>query len=414
MLDLYFRTPHTIAFMRSGITAPHVDGFAKALHDDGYMRLPGQGMLHAAHHVGEWCARRRMHLDEFDEGALARFDKHLPGCRCTKSTRRPHRGLGEHLTGARRFLLHLRRSGVTPWAPTPARPPAVVEYAAWMRDQRGLADATVVARLPVVEALLSAVGDDTTRLDAASVRRFVLKSVAAHAPRMPSHVTTPVRGFLRYLVAHGRCPAALLGAVPTIPSWHHARLPQYLAAADVERLILGANRDGPAAARDLAVLLLLARLGVRSGDVRELRIGDLDWKHGRVRLIGKGRRETHLPLPQDVGDAILTYLAQRPAASTDHVFLRSRAPYRALTSTGVGHVVRSAFARSGVSAPSRGARVLRHSLATRMLRGGATLDVIGAVLRHRDINTTAIYSKVDVEHLRQIAQPWPGTEVPSC
>jgi site-specific recombinase XerD len=162
------------------------------------------------------------------------------------------------------------------------------------------------------------------------------------------------------------------------------------------------------------MLLLFARLGVRSGDVRELRIGDLDWKRGRVRLTGKGRRETHLPLPQDVGDAILIYLAKRPAAATDHVFLRSCAPYRALTSTGVGHVVRSAFARSGVSAPSYGARVLRHSLATRMLREGATLDTIGAVLRHRDINTTAIYSKVDVELLRQIAQPWPGTEVSSC
>jgi site-specific recombinase XerD len=423
MIDLYFCSPYTLAFMRRGVAALHLETFAKELHDEGYGRLAGQRLLHVARHVGEWSARQRLLLEHLDERALARFNAHLPGCRCIRSTRRAHRGLVEHPAGARRFLRHLRRVSVAPAAPTRTRPSWVVEYAAWMRDHRGLTDTTIAAQLPVVEALLAAAGDDATRLDAACVRRFVLTSVAGHAPRKPSSVTTPVRGYLRYLVARGRCAATLLGAVPTIPSWHQTRLPQYIAADDVERVIVAVNRegvaatrdrDGRAAVRDRAVLLLLARLGVRSGDVRELRMRDLDWKRGRVRLTGKGRRETHLPLPQDVGDAILAYLAKRPAAVTDHVFLGLRAPFHPVTSAGVGRVVRSAITRSGVTAPSHGAYLLRHSLASRMLRDGATLDTIGAVLRHRNIDTTAIYAKVDVAHLRQIAQPWPGTEVSSC
>jgi site-specific recombinase XerD len=146
-----------------------------------------------------------------------------------------------------------------------------------------------------------------------------------------------------------------------------------------------------------------------------LRLDDLDWKRGRVRLSGKGRRETYLPLPQDAGDAILEYLKKdRPPAPTDRLFLRSCAPFQPLSSTGLYHVVSGAIERAGVQAPSRGPHLLRHSFATRMLRDGATLDAIGAVLRHRDINTTAIYAKVDVELLRRIAQPWPATEVSPC
>ncbi len=171
------------------------------------------------------------------------------------------------------------------------------------------------------------------------------------------------------------------------------------------------------ARRDRAMVLLLARLGLRASDVVGLRLGDIEWERGRLRVVGKGRRETRLPLPQDVGDAVHDYLrAERPATATDYVFLTTRAPVGPIRTGGLQSVVCRLIERAGVQTSSRGAHVLRHSLATRMLREGATLDTIGAVLRHRDVNTTAIYAKVDVGLLRQVAQPWPSpcAEVSPC
>ena len=239
--------------------------------------------------------------------------------------------------------------------------------------------------------------------------------IPQHAPASAGCVTTIVRCFLRWLVVHGRCAPDLVAAVPTLPTWRLATLPRYLADAEVERIIEACDRPSAVPQRDRAMLLLLARLGLRAGDVVALRLGDIEWERGRLRVIGKGRRETRLPLPQDAGDAILRYLeAERPAAPTDHVFLTARPPIHPIGTSGVRDVVGRAIGRAGVQAPSRGTHILRHSLATRLLRDGATLDAIGAVLRHRDVNTTALYAKVDVGRLRQIAQPWPAAERPTC
>jgi integrase len=197
--------------------------------------------------------------------------------------------------------------------------------------------------------------------------------------------------------------------------WRLAKLPRYLPADDVERIIAACDRSSPMARRDRAMLLLLARLGLRAGDVVGLRLGDIEWGQGRLRVVGKGRRETRLPLPQDVGDAILGYLEiERPVSATDHVFLTARTPIRPIGSSGLRDAVARAIERAGVEAPCRGAHVLRHSLATRLLREGATLGAIGALLRHRDVSTTALYAKVDIGLLGQIARPWPRAEVSSC
>jgi integrase/recombinase XerD len=191
-------------------------------------------------------------------------------------------------------------------------------------------------------------------------------------------------------------------------NWRLAALPRYLAADDIERLVAACDRATAAGARDRAVILLCARLGLRAGDVRDMRLGDVDWSQGRLRVLGKGRCETWLPLPQEVGDAMLQYLEQyRPAIGDDHVFLRLHAPLGPLPSSGpIAKLVCRALKRAGISAPSQGAHVLRHSAATALLRQGVSLDVIGAVLRHRSVESTAHYAKVDVARLRAIAQPW--------
>jgi site-specific recombinase XerD len=413
MLERCFKKPATLYRLRGGPAGPFLDGFAESMCAGGYSSGTSGSYLQAADHLGQWAARRGVAIADLDEDLLARFVRHLPRCRCRGGKRGGHKRVPFRVHA---FLRYLREAGVvTTSAPEATRPPLVTEYGAWMRDRRGLAATTMARALPVVQALLGTVGHDPAGLDAAGVRRFVLEYVRQHAPAAAGWVTTIVRCFLRWLVAYGWCATDLVEAVPKIPTWRLATLPRYLLDADVERIIAACDRPSSVVRRDRAMLLLLARLGLRAGDVVGLQLGDIDWEQGRLRVAGKGRRETRLPLPQDVGDAILGYLdVERLAAATDHVFLTPRTPVRPIGTAGLRDVVWRAIERAGVRAPSRGTHVLRHSLATRLLREGATLDTIGAVLRHRDVNTTALYAKVDVGLLRQVAQPWPGSEGSSC
>ena len=413
MFEGLFKTDSTPRRLHEGPTGPFLDGFAQSLLAGGYSFDSIRSYVWDAEHVGLWVTRRGSAISDLGEDLLARFVRHLPRCRCRggRCGRRERVSFRAHA-----FLRYLRDAGVvTTSAPEPTCSPLVTEYGAWMRDQRGLAETTITHSARVAQALLDAVGDDPARLDAAGVRRFVLAYVERHAPASAGCVTTIVRCLLRWLVARGRCPTGLPEAVPKVPTWRLASLPRYLPDDDVERIVAACDRKSSVARRDRAMLLLLARLGLRAGDVVGLRLGDIDWKQSRLRVVGKGRRETRLPLPQDVGDAILGYLdAERPTDATDHVFLTARTPLGPISTSGLRDVVWRAIERAGVRAPSRGTHVLRHSLATRLLREGASLDAIGAVLRHRDVNTTALYAKVDVGLLRQVAQPWPGSEVSSC
>jgi integrase len=191
-----------------------------------------------------------------------------------------------------------------------------------------------------------------------------------------------------------------------------ARLPRCLSEDELVRLIAACNGTTRGRLRDRAIVLMLSRLGLRAGDVARLRLGDIDWRNGVLRVMGKGRYEVGLPLPQDVGDALLAYLARRPASGdVDHVFLRSRAPSTPFADgDGVSSVVRHALQRAGVRAPVKGAHLLRHTAATQMLRHGVPLDQIGLVLRHRSLDMSAYYAKVDVALLHGIAQPWPQVQ----
>jgi integrase len=187
-----------------------------------------------------------------------------------------------------------------------------------------------------------------------------------------------------------------------------------LTATQVNSLIAACDGDAPGRRRDRAILLLLVRLGLRAGDVAQLRLADIEWQTGSLRVCGKSRYQVRLPLPQDVGDAILAYLECRPSScQSDHVFLRNIAPYRPFwNGGGVSSIVKRLMKRAGVVTPVKGAHALRHTAATEMLRHGVLLEQIGLVLRHRGVDTTAYYAKADINLLKQIAQPWP--EALSC
>ena len=227
--------------------------------------------------------------------------------------------------------------------------------------------------------------------------------------------TTALRMFLQFLIVEGKCAPGLQGAVPVLAHWRLASLPRYLQPEEVERLIGSCDLASPTGRRDRAILLLLARLGLRAGDIVQLRLQDIDWRDGWIRVCGKGGREARLPLPQDVGQALAAYLIDgRPRIDADALFVRCRAPIGSFAShCAVSVIVEQAFKRAGVNRPCRGAaHLLRHSVATSLLRNGATLQEVATLLRHRSITTTEIYAKVDVGTLGQIAQPWP--EVLPC
>jgi integrase len=263
----------------------------------------------------------------------------------------------------------------------------------------------------MIKRLLAVLGEDPQAYSATTIRAAVRAEAAQCSPSHVSTMTSALRGYLRFLAASGLCRPGLDQAVPSVLQWRLSALPRYLPTADVERMIASCDRTTPLGLRDRAVLLLLARLGLRAGDVWGMRLDDFDWAAGTLRVSGKSRRGVRLPLPQDVGDAVLAYIENgRPAVTEDRLFLRTMAPYRPFTtSSSIGGIVVRALRQAGVEDPPfKGAGLLRHSAATTMLRAGATLEAVGALLRHRSLDMTAHYAKVDIPMLETIAQPWPG------
>jgi site-specific recombinase XerD len=407
MLETYFSASKMLGHLRSGPSGPYLDGFAAALEQQGYSQATAVRYLRAAVHLGHVMAERGAGSDDID---LAAFSEHLRTCRCPRAMggRRNH----HTIFGARLFRQHLVEIGVCRSAAArlqPAEPCLVVHFKVWLRKHRGASDPTIKLYARDAAHLMVALGDDPEKWEPAAIRSFFLDRASHCGTGTVEKLTTSLRAFLRYLAVEGRCRAGLADVVPGYAHWRLADLPRYLAAEQVSRLIAACDGEVVARRRDRAIVLLLARLGLRAGDVAQLRLDDIEWETGSLRVSGKSRYEVRLPLPQDAGDAIAAYLACRPSTCpSDHVFLRNIAPFRPFRKgDGISSVVKRLMQRVGIVAPVKGAHVLRHTAATEMLRHGVPLEKIALVLRHRGIDTTAYYAKADVTLLKQIAQPWP-------
>ncbi|WP_404548000.1 tyrosine-type recombinase/integrase [Bradyrhizobium diazoefficiens] len=308
------------------------------------------------------------------------------------------------------FIAYLREKNVLPPERQPSLEetwPSLAAFRSWMREQRGVKDATLDTYQAILVDLLGSLGADPTAYTAAAIRGFVLNRARPHGRGRAQGITVATRAYLKYLVATGQCPVGREQAVPGFANWQLATTPRFLGQADIDRLL--AACDGEDRLRDRAVILLLARLGLRASEVANLAFDEIDWVAGRITLAGKARREERLPLTQEIGDAILAYIERaRPRIATARAFLTSAAPVRPLSRIAVKCIVRRALDRAGVKSIHRGAHVLRHSAATTMLRNGASLAGVGAVLRHRSPSVTALYAKVDIGLLSEIAQPWGG------
>ena len=396
--------------MVAGDLAPLVAEFTCHLSREGYTDLTVRGFDHAARHLAHWLAEAEIAVADIDETVVGRFARHRCRCPGGRSTKRLS---GPYVKRARRFVAFLSENGLVRQkaagaAPVPDR--RVLEFQDWLRKHRGLSERTIELHGYLLMRLLPVLRPRPRSWDAQHIREVIIAETKRASRAHVKKVASTLRGYVRFLSSNGRCRAGLEHAVPMIAQWRLSTLPRYIDTAQVEQLIATCEASTPTGLRDRAILLLLARLGLRAGDIVSLRLGDLDWQRATVSVRGKGRRETRLPLPQDAGDAVLAYLDRaRPRVEGDGVFFMLNAPIRPLVdSRAVTGIVRGAIRKAGIDAPTKGANLLRHSAATAMLRGGASLDMVGAVLRHRSPDMTAHYAKVDVTMLRQIAQPWPG------
>jgi integrase/recombinase XerD len=401
--------PETAAVLHGGPLREHVDGFVQRLISAGYEPASVRDKVLLAAQFGRWLEHRDLRVGDLDEACVREF------LRLRRRRYRPRRGVEATLV---QLLRHLRATGTLPPAIVSVKRGSAVpieeQYATYLREERGLAHATLINYLPLVDQFLrDRFGTGPTRLaqlDARDVPRFVLRRVRAMNPGRAKLLVTALRSFLRFLFLRGETPIDLTPSVPGVADWRLANLPKFISPQDVRRVLRACDRRSATGRRDYAVLLLLARLGLRASEVVQLSLDELDWDAGELSVRGKGSRRERLPIPADVGHALAQYLrCDRPRCTLRRVFLCAKAPDRGFAGAStVSTIVMRAIARAGLQTPTKGAHLLRHSLATTLLRRGASLAEIGELLRHRSPDTTSLYAKVDLRALRMVAPPWPG------
>lgn len=389
-----------------GPMVPYVAGFCEELAEQGYTPLSIANQVRLLAHVSRWLQGRRLGVQDLTLERIKQFPR-----------ARRKAGYTGHTSdyGLVPLLGYLRRLQVVPAVPTPTADTAldhlVDRYSCYLRHERGLAPSTIRRHRDIARHFLARCLDpeklECNRLQAEDVTQFILYESRNRSVGTAKLLVSDLRSLLRYFYREGKTRTDLSGAVPAIAARRLTSLPQAIEPEEVTRLLESCDRQTSKGLRDFALLLLLVRLGLRAGETVALELDDIDWEQGEIEIRGKGRRQERLPLPVDVGEALVAYLRRgRPDTADRHLFLRSRAPRRALSSSAVGHVVYEACDRAQI--PRVGPHRLRHTAATHMLCQGASLPEIAQVLRHRHLETTAIYAKVDRTALRELAQPWPG------
>ncbi len=409
MLTTYFKRQATVAAYHAGPAGAYLDPFTAWLAKRGYGSDAIRHLLPGATEFATWVQAPRSGLTTLPSGYWRDFCQHLA------ERKRLHGARGQHSIywrGAQQFVEFLRAQHGIAAVEVPEQtvlPELVVAFERWMAIHRGIKPSSLDTYRPHILNLLATLGNQPDHFSATSLHAFIL-AYAKHSGRAVARTRVKAtRMFCRFLIATGQCPHGLDAAVPDIAEWRLASLPHYLPSEDIERVLDACNGERDIDMRDKAILLLLARLGLRASEVADLKLDDIDWEHGTFTVVGKSRHEAKLPLPQDVGDAILSYLQHaRARVSSSHVFITMVAPWRPITRDVIKNATARAMQRVDVEAPSHGPHILRHSAATALLRQGASLQVIGEVLRHRSIDTTALYAKVDVGLLHQVVRPWPG------
>jgi site-specific recombinase XerD len=395
--------------LRSGPHGQLVERYAARLVRDGLVRHGIWRCLNVVGGLLSWIASSRCALADLDECMVEKYVWHRAG----KQSIQP----GDR-SALKRWLSVLREEG----AIAPAMLPPLTshdrifkEFDAYLRTERGLVPKSIVRHLPVIRRFLHEVcpagHDDLAKISQEGVIRYIERHARDWSPRTGNAMCWSLRAFLRYLHHQGLNSRALADCVPSMRQWKLASLPTFLTAAQVQKALNGCDRATPMGLRNYAILMMLAKLGLRADEVATLTLDDIDWRASEMLIHAKGRQRARMPIPPDIGAAIVAYLRNgRPKSPCRRLFIRTLAPHVGFASgCAVTMVAKTALDRAGIEGCAhRGAHIFRHSLATELLRSGATLTEIGQLLRHESHDTTRIYAKVDIEGLRTLSLPWPG------
>lgn len=395
-----------------GPLALHIDAFASHLGEQGFKRRSIAPQIRLIAKFSRWLKANAVGLDKVSDEHIERFVRWVKRHQSIRA--------GDRLCLSRLMTLLRQSSVVGQQATAPcieASPiqTVVVAFGQHLHHAQALARATCVQYIPFAEQFLAerfgGGAVELSELCAADVMGFIGRQARRLSQARAKCATIALRSFLRYLRLRGDVTLDLAAAVPTVPNWSMTGIPRAISADHLRAVLESCQRDTVVGCRDYAILMLLARLGLRSGEIVALTLDSIDWEIGSLTVVGsKGGQRSELPLPADVGAAIAEYLQRgRPCSSDRNLFLRATAPVRGLGSqTSIGSIVVAAIARAGVHPLHAGAHQFRHALACEMLRQGANLTEIGSLLRHRHQKTTGIYAKVDFAALRPLSLAWPG------
>jgi integrase/recombinase XerD len=402
-INSFFRRSQTLHQFHEGPLGPNIDAYAEQLRVDGYTRSTARSCIRSVAQFSHWLKEQRIPVEQITMQDVEFYCRSRPRC----------------LRPAVQQFLRLFRLGEFSTTQNSSREKTPIElmnaeFARYLEQEIGLVSGTRASYIQFAESFLEA--QFTARpieLDRLGPREIIgfVQSEAARVPRSRLQVmTVAIRHFLRFARYRGEVCTDLAACVPRVAHWKQATLPKYLSSGDVQLVLASCKCQTTTGKRDYAVLLLLARLGLRAGEVGGLELGDIDWYNGVITVHGKHSRVSQFPLSTEVGAALADYIQNgRQRVSSKRIFLRAVAPVRPLRSPGaISDIAKRALGRANVHLPCKGAHVFRHTLATHMLRHGASLSEIGSILGHQSPDTTAIYAKVDLKSLRSIALAWPG------
>ena len=404
MLDTFFTQCKVQTRMQSGLLGPYLPSLAEMLHGQGYSKDTIRRHLRAAEQFGGWLQEQGIAVIDVDRAIVSTYRQGL---------------LSRKALGLFQLVELLKQQRVLR---AKAEPAPAVGVERWLEDfdrhldqVAGYVPKTRENYLRYARRLLTGcfgIGEpDWSAFQSEPITEFVRKEAGKLQPSCCGQPVTAIRAFLRFLATEGVVPAGLKGAVPSVRTWLHSSLPRHISATEVERVIKACDLSTPWGLREQAVVILIARLGLRAGEVVRLKLDDLDWTEGRLIVrAGKNHRERALPLSTEVGDAIVAYLRRaRRRSSHRELFLSWRPPFGPLrSSVSITNLVGTVLKRAGIKVHRPGAHVLRHTLATGMVRQGVTFKEIADVLGHQSLVSTGIYAKLDLGSLEKVALPWPG------
>ncbi len=393
----------------AGPLEPHLNAFAAALNGQGYSELTIIEKIRTVSKFNQWLQKRHLAIEDLNESCINKFIHY--------QKKKNRLRIGDQIA-LKQFIGFLREGGILSTFVSEIKTSEIQHiensFTYYLQQERGLTQATIDNYLPIIRRFLTERFRKRQivfeKLCTQDISKFVLRYAHTTSPGRAQTMVNALRSFFRYLHQHGEITVDLAAAVPTVARWQFAEIPKFLHPEQVKHILESCDRSTGTGKRNYAILLLLARLGLRAGEIVHMELDDILWETGELIVRGKSSREEKLPLPHDVGQAIAAYLRNvRPPCSSRRLFIRMVAPLRGFSSSvNVCTIVRDALAKADVKTEFKGAHLFRHTLATNMLRGGANIAEIGEILRHQNPNATEIYTKVDFASLRTIVQPWPG------